>query len=516
MGKCGESVKKTKAFLVNTALLTATALLMRTVGLSFSVYLSARIGTAGMGLYQLILSVYTLCVTVSTSGVNLASTRMVAEALGGRREDQFHAIMRRCLSYSIFFGGCTAVALFLGADYVGNVWLADSRTILSLRLLSLSMPFLSMCSAMAGYFTAVRRVFKNACVQVAEQVIRIVLTVIGLTLTLRIGIDYACAAIIGGGTAAELCSFLMTYLLYRLDVRRYHRKRERSDSRGLTKKMLGISIPVAFSAYARSGLVTIEHLLIPRGLRKSGISSDTALSAYGMIQGMALPVILFPAALLTSFAGLIVPELAERKEQGKTGQIERIVGRVFQLTLMFAIGVSGIFFFFAEDFGRLLYNNADTVPFIQILAPLIPVMYLDTAVDGMLKGLGEQVSSMRYNIIDASVSVLLVWFLLPRYAIAGYLVTIYVTEMLNAFLSANRLIKVTKVPIKPCSCILGPIFAIFGGCMASQLLSSALGISALSLTIKVLITILFYLAFLLLSHSLTKEDVRWIFSAFRG
>ena len=183
---------------------------MRTVGLSFSVYLSAKIGTAGMGLYQLILSVYTLCVTISTSGINLASTRMVAEALGGRRADQSHAIMRRCLSYSIFFGGCTATALFLGADYVGNVWLADNRTILSLRLLSLSMPFLSMSSAMAGYFTAVRRVFKNACVQVAEQVIRIVLTVLGLTLTLRIGIDYACAAIIGGGTAAELCSFLMT------------------------------------------------------------------------------------------------------------------------------------------------------------------------------------------------------------------------------------------------------------------------------------------------------------------
>lgn len=509
-------MKKTKAFLLNTALLTATALLMRTVGLSFSVYLSAKIGTAGMGLYQLILSVYTLCVTISTSGINLASTRMVAEALGGRRADQSHAIMRRCLSYSIFFGGCTATALFLGADYVGNVWLADNRTILSLRLLSLSMPFLSMSSAMAGYFTAVRRVFKNACVQVAEQVIRIVLTVLGLTLTLRIGIDYACAAIIGGGTAAELCSFLMTYMLYRIDARRYRTGGKQRDNRGLTKKMLGISIPVAFSAYARSGLVTIEHLLIPRGLKKSGISSDTALSAYGIIQGMALPVILFPSALLTSFAGLIVPELAERKEQGKTVQIERIVGRVFQLTLMFAICVSGIFFFFAEDFGLLLYDNADTVQFIQILAPLVPVMYLDTAVDGMLKGLGEQVSSMRYNIIDASVSVLLVWFLLPRYAIAGYLVTIYVTEMLNAFLSANRLIKVTKVPIKPCSCILGPVLAIFGGCMASRLISSALPLSAFSLTLEIVLTVLFYLAFLLLSRSLTKEDVHWIFSAFRG
>ena len=231
---------------------------------------------------------------------------------------------------------------------------------------------------------------------------------------------------------------------------------------------------------------------------------------------MALPVILFPSALLTSFAGLIVPELAERKEQGKTVQIERIVGRVFQLTLMFAICVSGIFFFFAEDFGLLLYDNADTVQFIQILAPLVPVMYLDTAVDGMLKGLGEQVSSMRYNIIDASVSVLLVWFLLPRYAIAGYLVTIYVTEMLNAFLSANRLIKVTKVPIKPCSCILGPVLAIFGGCMASRLISSALPLSAFSLTLEIVLTVLFYLAFLLLSRSLTKEDVHWIFSAFRG
>ena len=509
-------MKKTKAFLLNTVLLTATALLMRTVGISFSVYLSGRIGPSGMGLYQLILSVYSLCVTLSTSGVNLAATRMVAEALGSGRGYQTKHIMRRCLCYSLLFGGCTAAGLFLGAEYVGNVWLCDERTILSLRLLSVSMPFLSMCSAMAGYFTAVRRVFKNACVQAAEQIIRIALIIAGLKFTLERGMQYACAAIIGGGAAAELCSFAMTYLLYRADSSRYRGASKPSAGRGLTGKLLGISIPVALSAYARSGLITIEHMLIPRGLKKSGIDTEAALSAYGLIQGMALPVILFPSALLTSFAGLIVPELAERKTQGRTLAIERIVARVFQLALIFAICVAGIFFFFAEEFGTLLYNSAEAVKYIRLLAPLIPIMYLDMAVDGMLKGLGEQVSAMRYSIIDAGCSVLLVYFLLPHYAITGYLIMIYITETLNMFLSARRLIMVTKVHIRPGNSVFGPIFAIVSGCALARLTSSATLPSVLSLILQILVALLYYLLFLLLTRSLESEDIRWIFSAFRN
>ena len=63
---------------------------------------------------------------------------------------------------------------------------------------------------------------------------------------------------------------------------------------GYLKRILRISIPVAITSYIRSGLSTIKQLLIPLRLQKNGMTCDDALSSYGMINGMAMPLLLFP------------------------------------------------------------------------------------------------------------------------------------------------------------------------------------------------------------------------------
>lgn len=504
-------MKKVKAFFWNAVLLTATSLLMRTVGVSFGVYLAGKLGAAGLGLYQLIMSVYTLAVTVASSGISLASTRLVAEELGRGNEAGAKKAMRRCLAYSVIFGTATGAALFCGAGYVGEVWLSDIRTVASLRFMAISMPFISMSSAMGGYFTAVRRVFKSASAQVFEQAVRILLTIMGLTLLLPRGLEYACFAVVGGGSLAELCSFFYSLVLFLHDSRRY--KAGKHAQNGLTKRLLGISLPVAFSSYARSGLVTIEHLLIPRGLKKAGASPEAALASYGLLHGMVLPVVLFPAAVLQALSGLLVPELAECRARCHYVRINYIASRVFKLTLLFSIGVAGIMMCFAGEIAMAVYKNTDTAVYIRILAPLIPVMYLDTAVDGMLKGLGEQLSSMRYNIIDAGCSVILVYFLVPRMGIAGYVCTIFFTELLNSVLSASRLIAVTQFKINLYDCVLKPVCGILLASTAARLILGACGglcgAPVMCAVLHITLAACLYIIFLRLCAAITAEDVKW-------
>ena len=517
--KCGECMKKIKAFFWNAVLLTATSLLMRTVGVSFGVYLSGKLGAAGVGLYQLIMSVYTLAVTFAASGVNLAATRLVAEELGRGSPEGARRAMRRCLLYTLCFGVAAAAVLTCNADFIGTVLLEDTRCIRPLRLLAISLPFIGMSSALSGYFTAVRRVVKSAAAQVFEQAVRITLTVLALTAMAPKGLEYACMAIVGGGALAELCSFLCSLILYLLDRRRCREAGHREPGASLTGRMLGISLPVAFSAYARSGLVTIEHLLIPRGLRRYGSNPDAALASYGLVHGMVLPIILFPAAFLQALAGLLVPELAECRALDRGTRIDSIAARVFQVTLLFSIGASGLMFSFAPDLALAVYGNFDTAPYIRVLAPLIPVMYLDTAVDGMLKGLGEQVSSMRYNIIDASCSVLLVFLLVPRFGLPGYIATIFFTELLNAYLSANRLVSITNFRVDFFACIVGPVLGIIGASSAAKLIVRLGGLSfssyAASAAVQLALAAGIYGLFLYVSSCVTTEDARWAASIFR-
>ena len=178
-------------------------------------------------------------------------------------------------------------------------------------------------------------------------------------------------------------------MLYIADKRKYIEKGE-YNGQGMSKKMLGIALPVAFSTLIRSALVTVEHILIPSGLRRSGSTRERSLAAYGTLTGMAFPVIMFPMALISAFAGMTVPELSECLAKGHKNWIKYISGRVWQFSLLFAIGISGTFICFSEELGAALYNNSEAGLYICLLSPLLPIMYLDHTTDALLKGLGEQ------------------------------------------------------------------------------------------------------------------------------
>ena len=102
-------------------------------------------------------------------------------------------------------------------------------------------------------------------------------------------------------------------------------------------------------------------------------------------------------------------------------------------------------FLFSRQLGIAVYKSSEAGYYIRMLAPLMPFMYTDMTVDGCLKGLGQQVWSMGINIADALLGLALVWWLLPRYALAAYIAIIYFTELFNFVLSVLRLRKITSL-----------------------------------------------------------------------
>jgi len=435
---------RTSHFIKNGLILTATSLFLRLLSVKFGAYVNSHIGAEGMGLYTLIMSVYGFAVTVATSGVGLASTRLCAEAktLSERR-----GVLHRCLLYAAVCGSVSAVGLIFGADGIADL-LGDERTCLSLRLLGFSMPFLSLSCVFGGYFTAIRKVSKNAAAQIFEQVIKFVSGIVGLRFFSQFGIMYACAAVIGSGMGAEIASFILAWLFYLTDKSRKDTNfSETTDSavyslstpKQQTSALFHIAVPVAAAAYIRSAFTTIEHILIPNRLKYGRNPSPTALADYGIFCGMAFPIIMLPTAFLYSFTGILIPEAAEAKVHGNTARIRTMSQKALSLTLWFSVGCAVIFCLYAMPLGRLIYHNDTAGEYIRLIAPLIPVMYLDHAIDALLKGLGEQLYCMKVNILDAAMSVALVWLLCGRYGIHGYIVTIYLCEILNASLSYSRL-----------------------------------------------------------------------------
>lgn len=502
-------MKNVKALFINMLWLTGTALVMRVVGVIFQVYLSNTIGAAGIGLFSLIMSVYMLFVTFSTSGIRLAATRLISEEMGISNYSGAKTALRRCCAYACIFGITASILLFTGAPLIGAQWIGDEKSILSLRLLALSLPFMGLSSVFCGYFTAVRKANRCAFAQIVEELVRIAIIVGVLVLFAPRGLEMACAAVVVGSVVSELVMFLFLFLLYYFEKK--HPTRGTVPGRKITQRMVSVALPVAVSSYFRMALNTLEHMLIPRSLKKSGSSNEAALRGYGIVHGMVFPVLMLPTCLLYSLADLLVPELSESYAKGETRHVNYIIERVIHVSLLFIVFVMAVFFFFSNELGQNVYEQIDISYYLRIFAPLIIVMYIDIVIDGILKGLGQQFSCMVINVIDSGVSVLLILLLVPKFGVMGYVMVIMIGEVLNFALSLGRLFKVVEFKFNFFR-LFKMIAAAAGGALLSKWFCSLLPFSISGLggaTFLIFIALIFYLIFSYLLSAIGKEDIRW-------
>ena len=133
-------------FLKNTAILTAASLALRGIGMVFRVYLAGQIGAQGMGLYQLITTVYNLFLTVATAGLGVAATRMITEELALSGGSRLWSLCRKLLAAALALGTLAGAVQFAGAELIARGWLKDQQAAAPLRILALSLPLVAAAS----------------------------------------------------------------------------------------------------------------------------------------------------------------------------------------------------------------------------------------------------------------------------------------------------------------------------------------------------------------------------------
>lgn len=454
-------MRKLHIFLINGIILTLSSLIMRTVSVWFNAYISSKIGAEGMGLYTLVMSVYSLAVTVSIFGMSLACTRLVAEESASLNHKGVKYAVKKCVIYGALSGTVAAIVIFLCADFIGSKILGNKLTVISLQAFGVCLPFLSVSSILNGYFTAVSRITKSSLVQFAELFTRMATIILFLNFVFPKTLEFSCFSVVLGGTIAETLSCIYYAIIYFKDVKIYKNK---GDTKGIKKRIFKIAVPIALSSCLKSGLSTIKHILIPIQLKKSGMSAGTALSQYGIIQGMVMPVIMYPSAIILSFSSLILPEFSQLYVKNNKANTNRAISKTFKITLLFSIGITGILIYYSDFLGQWIYKSQQAGYFIRLVAPVTAIMYLDFVTDSILKGLNQQVGVVKINIIDTIMCIILICLILPAYSTIGYIFVIFVSEIVNGVLSIGMLIRTTEFEFKFINWILKPsVSAVLSG-----------------------------------------------------
>ena len=424
--------------LQSAILLTAVDFLLRGITMLFQRWLSAVIGAAGLGLLQLIFTVGGFAMTLGLSGLRVTAMYLCAEEYGKGSVLGVRRAILLCLKVGAVISSVVGAAFFLLSDLAAARWIGDIRAASSLRILATFLPVSCLCAILSGFFTACDRVKELAKVETVERLAGLLLTA---ALLRAVGNDAesACAVMVLGSAVACLGS-----LLYQLSMLRktFRGLPEPEKDKTLPARLVKLCVPLALSAYLRSGLSTLEQFLIPWGLARAGGEPEAAMAAYGTIHAMVFPILMFPAAILYTAADLLVPELARCRAANNTARMHHLTGTCLRMGLLFALSLSCLMGALSAGLGQVIYKSADCGRYLLAFSPAVLLLYMDAMTDGMLKGFGEQTACVRINVLTSVLDVALLYCFLPRFGVSAYVWVFYFTHAVNFVLSIRRLLLV--------------------------------------------------------------------------
>lgn len=487
-----------RSIIHGTIMLTAVHLLLRLIGTSFQVYLSGKIGAEGIGLLQLTLSAGSFAMVAGMAGIRTATMYLSAEELGRKHPENIPWVLSGCIRYSLITGGVAAMTLFLFAPVIADKWVGHREIIPSLRLVSGTLCVNCLCGVMTGYFTAEGRIGTLAAVEVAEQLFSMTVTVLCLSLWAGTDPGRACESVILGSSAGA-CLTLASLLSLR---RREHCVQ--GPKIQVTHRLTAAAVPLALSDILRSGIATLENMMVPRRLALApGVTSS--LGSFGILSGMVFPILMFPACILHALADLLIPEIARCSAAGSTSRIRYLTGRCLGAALIYGLFFGGGMFLIAEELCSKLYSNETAGAVLKQYSLLIPMLYCDSLVDAMTKGAGQQKVCVRYNIITSAMDVVGLYFLLPRLGMQGYFISFLITHLINFLLSLRRLLMITGMDLDLSRIAL---------CVFSAILCVGISSAAPGALIRLMAYPLLLCTALWALGIIDKRDLHWFSKAF--
>ena len=425
----------------NALLLTGVNLLLRLASTGFQVFISGRIGAAGVGLLQLVMSVASMTMTAGMAGVRTTTMYLTAEALGRGKANQVSWVLSACFVYSLLCSATVGAGVFAFAPSIATHWLGDLRTVGAIRLFAAFLPVSCLAGVMVGYFTAASRIRTLAAVEVAEQLCSMVVTAGALQLWAGEDLARACESVVLGGCAGSVLTLSCLVLL---------RCREHAPVGRripVARRLTETALPLGLADDLKVGINTVENIMVPK--RLSLYAGKTgALSQFGMVCGMVFPVVMFPAAILFGLADLLIPEMARCNASGSRQRIRYLARRSLRVAMIYGAVCGGVLYLVADPLCRGLYRSREAGEYLRWYALLIPMLYCDLVVDAMNKGLGKQRICVVFNIATALMDVAGLYFLLPRWGMTGYFVSFLVSHAVNAALSMGLLLRSAGIRVR--------------------------------------------------------------------
>ncbi len=450
-----------KAFLTGTILLTSTGLICRVLGFFYRIFMSRTIGAEGLGLYNMVHPLFSICFALCAGSIQSALSQYIAA-----HPHRGRAAFKTGLSIALALSFLLAWIIASQAPFLAEYVLMESRCAPFLPVMAFSVPFAALHACINGYYYGTQKSRIPAFSQVAEQVIRMGAVFLIASIWLEEGRPITVSLAVYGHLIGEMASagFTLFCLGFFPPDSRAQGGAPYPDSRaqgsaaspdGQTAQregrlsfaetaapLMALALPLMGNRLLLNVLGSAEAIWIPNKLEAFGLTNSQALSIYGVFTSMALPFVLFPSAITNSMAVLLLPYAAQARAQGNERRIETMISMSLRYSCYMGILCIGLFTMFGGQLGQGVFHNQDAGFFIAALSWLCPFMYLASPMGSILNGLGKTSVTFFQNTAAMVIRLLFVLFAIPSFGILAYLWGMLASELALALmccLSVHRL-----------------------------------------------------------------------------
>ena len=422
-----------KIFFSKVLEMTVAMVVFNISNLCYNIFISNRLGAETTGLFHLVGAVYSIGISICVSGMSLTVTRLLSDMPRQKGLECSDSIVGKCLKISLVTS-LFATFLMQGlSGYIARVFLGKDGAEKYIKTLSLCLTAVSVSSVLGGYFTAFGKVGAMCAGRIMSEMTSWLCTFAFLKSS-----DDECMAIVKATMLSAFAECASDVFFWRMS--RKNQIRKKSDV--TYAQVVRLCAPLALGSYLRTGLGSAENMLMPKRL---SLFSSGSLAKYGVLKGMTMPVLYFPSVLTSAFVSLLVPEIARRFSQRCKKSVEYVSKLSLESIIKFGVLVSFIFLVWSPEISERIFKRADAGEYMRLLSFLPLFMYVDSVTDAILKGINEQVFSLKINTVDACLRVVLVIFALPVFGIKAYIAILYISEILNLSMSFWRLKKTTAL-----------------------------------------------------------------------
>lgn len=429
----------------STAALTLSGIIAKTIDFTFRAYYSTRLGAEGMGIFSLVFSFHSIILTFATGGLGVAVSKTVSEQYSKGCAGNIKRIMRIALMLVFVLSALVISGTYAFSGRIATHFLHEPRTRFSLMCLAPSILFMSISYCIKGYFYASRKILIPASSEFLEQAVKIVSITTLLKKMLPFGIEYGCSAVFLGISIGEFSSCLYLSLFY---IKDKPKLKQPCEIGSVFSSLLKIALPAMITSLSGAILRMQENVLIVSALKKSGLDHPTALSQYGTIHGMVMPLIVFPLTLLSSCFTLLVPEISRADNMKSRLRLSTLVSRLYRFTAFGGFLVCTVFVTFSKELSTMVYSAPHISNWVFMVALFSPIMFADSVSCGILNGLGKQTRLLIFSFSDSFLRISMILILTPKLGINSLFLLIFASNIFTASCTLGTVLRSTKIPFE--------------------------------------------------------------------